>query len=198
MKTIEVKLYSFYELSETAQQYAINKKRDSGMFDDYIYDDAYRTVKIFHSIFGTKEGLDSWLGFRTGNIEDNILELSGLRLRTYIINNFWSALYKGKYYSTGKYVRNKHVHRYSKVFFENCCVLTGVCYDNSLLGPIYEFIESKTVNNNITFEDLLTDCLQALKKDIETEVYYINSDKGIREYLNDGDEEYTEDGKLFQ
>lgn len=94
-RTIRVKVYKFNELSNEAKQKAINEARRN-VDTSFIYDDAHETVKAFHNVFGTKEGGRSWLDANTGHIDDNIMNLKGLRLRTYVINNFWSELYKGK------------------------------------------------------------------------------------------------------
>jgi hypothetical protein len=151
-RTIRTKVYKFSELSKTAQQTAIDSYRNSGMIDtSYIWDDAHGTVKKFHEIFGTEEGHRSWLDVDFSGIDDNVLELKGIRLRTYIINNYWQYLFKGKYFSLWSKTEKSYKHypngypvlkyRHSKVLFDNNCTLTGVCYDMDLLQPMYEFLD---------------------------------------------------------
>lgn len=211
MKTIRTKVYSFSELNEAAQQKAINNYRNNGIDTDYIYDDAHNTVKQFNNLFGTKESGRSWLDINTGHIDDNILNLKGLRLRTYIINNFGHKLYKGKYFSLWSKTEKSYKYykegfpvlksRYSKVLFDNCCVLTGVCYDNSILQPVYDFIENykgkADYYSYMDFETLMNDCIAELGKDIESEIDGINEDAHIAELLQNNDQEYTKDGKEF-
>jgi len=210
MRTITTNIYKFNELSETAKQNAINNYRanDSSSFD-YIYDDAYNTVKAFHDHFGTKEGINSWLGVRTSHLDDSLMELTGNRLRTYILNNFYNALYKPAYLgsidkelkkhrmvkSFKNYKNEPYSFVYSNINLTNSCVLTGDCYDDSLLAPLYKFISNPEIHVN--FEMLLNDCFESLERDIEAEIEYRTSDISIEEYLIDNSIEFTEGGELI-
>jgi hypothetical protein len=211
MQTKRVKVYSFTELSEQAKQTAIQNHRQH-LDTSYIYEDAHGSVKAFHNIFNTKEGRDNWLDIRTGHIDDNILQISGTRLLSYLWNNYGKDLYKGKYYnvksnyplkhrrveSTTYKNGNTHNAYRSAVQLEHSCVLTGICYDDSLLNPIYKFLDEFTpADTTTTFEDLITDCFHNLKKDIETEEEYLNSDECITEELLEQDNEFLADGTLF-
>lgn len=221
MRTVETKVYTFDELSDVAKQNAINAYRDRGNDYQYIWDDAHESVKAFHNIFPTKEGRRSWLEIQF-ECDYDILELSGLRLRTYLINHYWTDLYKGKYignYHSDNEVVHKRIKskfypdgahpdmkKYSNFYYsaikrDDCCVLTGVCYDNDLLEPIYKFIdhykENKKVNDTTTFEDLLKDCFYSLEKSINNEIEANESDEGITEYIQANDLEFTEDGTIY-
>lgn len=215
-RTIRTKVYRFEELSKEAQQKAIDNYRNDGIETDHIYDEMHETVKAFNDLFGTEEGRNSWLDVRTGHIDDNICQLKGLRLRTYIINNFWSSLYKGRYYSVKGEITKRHPRikkewlphskkyfyaYYSAVQFTNDCPLTGVCYDHSILQPVYDLIERYKENQRyhdiLTFEELMTECFYKARKAIEDEEEYLNSDEAIRELLEGQDDEYTKDGKRF-
>ena len=224
MKTIEIKIYQFEELNKEAQETAINNYRNEGIDCYYIYDEAHNTVKKFNEIFGTKEGHRSWLDIRTENIDNNILELKGLRLRTYIINNFWNDIFSGKYirswyfkegetpkklcklirtsqykYRDGKETKTgvKQIYR-SKINFTNDCELTGACYDYSILKPIYNFLAWNDPKNDstTTFQDLMEECIYSLKKDLESEEEYINSDEAITETFEANNWYFEENGKM--
>lgn len=210
MKTIEITLYKFEELSKEAQQKAINNYRNEGHNDsEYYYNEAHETVKKFNNIFGTKEGRDSWLDVRTSHIDDNTINLKGLRLRTYIINNYWSQLYKDKifslfskteksytYYKEGYPVLKK---KYSKVLFNNSCVLTGVSYDHDILEAIYNLIDKydSKQHDNLDMETLFENCFYSLKKSLDNEDEYTNSDEYIFEELINSDHEFTENGEQY-
>jgi len=210
MKTIEISLYSFAELSPEAQQRAIDNYRNKGIDTSYNWDEAHESIKEFHELFGTKSGHRNWLDFSTSHIDDAILELKGLRLRTYLINNFGWKLWKGKYFSLWSKTEKSYKHykdgfpvlksRYSKVIEDNSCVLTGVCWDMDLLDTFYKFInnyrEFQSANYQ-TFEDLIGYAFSDLEKSLESSDEHSNSDKAIREELENQDTEYTEDGKLF-
>lgn len=219
MKTIikEVKVYQFDELTEEAKQNAINKYSERQNFD-YIYDEAYQTVKKANKLFNIEEGRNSWLYYSLSHIDDNIMNLKGLRLRTYILNNF--ELWKGKFYdSIGDNRIINHpcikVHRYdlskgarvsssnfyySRIQKENCCILTGMCYDDDFLKPIYDFVynfrEFPSANYQ-TFEDLIQYCFDSLKSSIESEIEYRESREAIEEEIQENCMEFTEDGNEF-
>lgn len=62
MKTIEIKLYKFNELSEEAKQKAIENYRSKGIDNQFMYDEAYATVKAFENVFqSNSRSRDSWL-----------------------------------------------------------------------------------------------------------------------------------------
>lgn len=50
----------------------------------------------------------------THKIDKDVLQLSGIRLMKYIINNYDRYLFKGKYFST-PYRNGNYKHRYSKI-----------------------------------------------------------------------------------
>ena len=205
MRTITKNLYSFSELSEQAKQTAIENFRnnDSEFLSEFLYQEAHESVKAFHNIFSTKEDLHSWLDVRTGHIDDVILELSGQRLATYIWNNYGHKLFKGKYYSLwSKTDRNYKHHkngypvlkkRRSKVMFEHSCVLTGVCWDNDLLKPIYDFLDKPT---DVSFESLLTDCFDSLRNSLESAAEAQTEDDYIIEEIEANEYEFDEKGNL--
>jgi hypothetical protein len=211
MKTIEVTIYKFEELNSAAQDRAINDYSSKGIDVDYIYDDSYKTVKEFNQLFNLNEGRNSWLYLNTGNIEDSILELTGLRLQKYIYNNFGYKLFKGKYFGSLKLnniiyhprIRSKQLSNgkvfnpyYSGIIKENCCVLTGVCYDNDILQPIYDFLKLRNFDNT-NFEDLLQNCYDSLKKSIDSEIEYSYSEESIKENIIANDYDFLSTGEKY-
>lgn len=208
MRTVRTKIYKFEELKKDAQQIAIDHYRNNYLNNDFIYDDAYNTVKEFNSVFNTEEGRNSWLDVYTDHINDEILELKGFRLQKYIWNNYKNQLFKGKYYSLWSkkdisYKYHKEGYpvlkvRYSKVLKQSSCVLTGMCYDDDMLQPIYDFLEKRDFSNcTITFYHLLNDCFDELRKSIENEIDYRNTDDAIIEEIKANDYEFTENGNIF-
>lgn len=208
MRTVRTKIYKFEELKKESQQVAIDHYRNNYLNNDFIYDDAYNTVKEFNSVFNTKESRNSWLDVYTDHINDEILELKGFRLQKYIWNNYKNQLFKGKYYSlwSKKDISYKYHKegspvlkvRYSKVLKQSSCVLTGMCYDDDMLQPIYDFLEKRDFSNcTITFYHLLNDCFDELRKSIENEIDYRNTDDAIIEEIKANDYEFTENGNIF-
>lgn len=115
MKTIRTKVYQFNELTEKAKEVAINWYRNSND-DGYLYsDEIIESVKAVCELFNLKTGRE-WSNIRTSHIDDNIMELKGIRLYKYIVNNYWNSLFKRKY--LGCIGDNRVIkHRMSKTNF---------------------------------------------------------------------------------
>jgi hypothetical protein len=198
MKTIEMKIFNFEELNMKAKERAILEYRDKEIDVTYIYEDAYASLKEFNKIFDLKEDSRDFLYLNTDRIEnDNILSLNGLRLQKFIYNNFANVLFKEKYIgSLNSNKKNNHPRIkskklsngefsnafYSKITKENFGILTGTCYDNDLLDPIYDFLKLRVFDKK-NFKELLQNCYDNLKKSIDTELDYIESDKNIEEKI---------------
>lgn len=193
MKNLE--LFTFNELSDNAKAKALNDFNYSEYNFDYIYDDANNTLKVFKDTFY--------------NNDSNINELEGLRLYKYIINNYYDILFKPKFIGSLKKdapvyhkqikitkYKNGNISNfyYSKVLKINSCVLTGVCYDDDILKPIYEFLKSPY---NINFNKLISYCIDNLEKSIQNEIDYNYTDESKAEYLNENDYYFTVDGKMI-
>jgi hypothetical protein len=214
-ETITREIFTFEELSEEAKQKAIENYRNEMPADtSYYWDEARESVKGFHSTFGSEEGRSSWLDIRTDGIEDNALELSGQRLRTYLLNNYEGAFFERKSRGHSKddhrseekprahrlvaAIRKDHKGKCYRVFrsnfiVESCCPFTGVCYDEDLLQPFKDFIKNP---DKRTFEDLLTEAVNSLRKSLENEDEYRNSDEAITEDIEANGHEFLEDGEL--
>jgi Fe-S cluster biosynthesis and repair protein YggX len=218
MRTIRTKIYNFSELSKEAQQNAFENYRNNYLTFDFIYSDAESTVKAFCDAFSVKSGSRSWLDCNTSNIDDNILNLTGLRLRKYILNNFGDTLYKRKYLKSGGNSKNlKPFHRMRKqneiksgpnkglfysIYYSNICKvaqncnLTGMCYDDDMMRPIYDFLELRTFSST-NFEDLLNECFNEMRNTLEKEKDYMETDEYITEEIEANEYEYTEEGNKF-
>lgn len=208
MKTIEIQILTFEELTPKAQQVAINDYRNNQTFD-FVWDNAHATVKEFlERVPMIKTGRNSWLDCNLNYIEDNVRQLTGLRLRTWFLNNF-SFLYKRKYlknfegHKTHKMIKNKEANRtgkkycsaYSNIQETKECNLTGVCYDMDFLDPIYKFIAAPDKSTN--FDEIINDCFDSLRKSIENEIEAMQEDEYIKEEIDANDYEFTADGKIY-
>jgi len=210
MRTIEVKLFSFDELSEEAKEKAINKFRDNEYnTTPWFIDDANNTFEKFADLFSIHwQNIDYCEPYRNEykiRLDDNVLTLTGQRLATYIWNNYKNDLFKRKYLKSfdghkkhkniiNQMGVNKYCSYYSPIKLDNSCVLTGVCYDESVLKPIYEFLNNP--KDNVDFETLLNDCIYSLCGDVADEYEYQFSDEAIIETIQANEYEFTEDGEL--
>lgn len=158
MRTIRTKVYEFNELSENAQQKAIDnyRNRNNSYNVQYLYDEITDSAKAVAELFNLKFGREC-TDIRTGHIDDNILALSGVRLYKYIVNNYYNNLFTPKYIKTIDRelkckqfickvydgVKGRFTQLFSKLTMVNDgCPLTGVCYDNDILEPVYEFLKN--------------------------------------------------------
>jgi hypothetical protein len=129
---------------------------------------------------------------QSNGYEDTI---TGLRLRTWLLNNVYELLYsRKKYWRKGQAYRGKH--RVSRItMVQTVCPFTGFCGDEDLMQPIRDFIAEPITG--IDMADLLGDCIYWWNKAVKAERDYYLSDEAIREDLEDlhTDILYTKEGK---
>jgi hypothetical protein len=191
MRTETISIYQFSELTEKAQRKALDEFE---AFMAHIYDEAEKTVNQFCSDFCVKTGSRSWLDYRCNKFDDPINELTGVRLRTWLINNYGRLFTERKCF--GEYKKRGEKWNYarrSKVIFQpTCCPLTGVIYDEVILQPLRDFIK-KPGNSNL--DDLFYDCFETLRNSIDSEIEYRNSDEAKIEDIEANGYEFYENGK---
>ena len=210
MKTIEINLYSFDELSDKAKEKALKEYIENEDFS-FIWEEAHEKVKAFCDKTIVKTYQDSWLEPNFNNIDDSILNLTGVRLMKYFINNF-VFLYKRKdlksfdghknhkmitnktVQSKGKSNGKKYCFATSNIQKETSCNLTGVCYDDDFLKPIYDFLQKPTKNK--TFEDIICECFYNLKKSIENEIEAKQTIEYFAELCEMNNYYFTEQGEM--
>jgi hypothetical protein len=208
----EFKSYSITELSDGAKDNAYKKwlNKDSFMHSAY---EAEAALKEFCKIFDIKMrswSYDSYSYNCDFRIDNNTLEyatelgLSGIRLATYIWNNYARYITKGKCYSlwskTEKNERNpslgKLKTRYSNVMTEmDNYPLTGVCYDYYILAPIIDCLTYKTFFNN--YEELIEQCLENLFDSCVADCKYYESIEFFVDEAQTNEFEYDEKGNAF-
>lgn len=208
MRTIRTKVYKFVELSEEAKEKAVSSYRSREHDYSFYYDEIISSVKKVVELFDLKTGRE-WTDLRTSHIDDTICELSGVRLYKYIINNYGKDLFKPLYIkSIDRPVKWKQfickVHKgnsgeytilYSKYKTDNSCPLTGVCYDNDILQPVYSFLSRP--EKSTTFESLISEVEYAIQKTFDNTEEWVNSDEFISEEIESNEYEFTKDGKQF-
>ena len=185
-------LFPVGELSESARDVAHSEWLDK--FHYYSGSDNEKTLEEFCRIFSVK--CRSWeydsctyhYRFTTEHDED-IENLSGQRLATYLWNNYRRSIYKGKYYS--KYPK----YRYSRIFLDNCCPLTGYYIDHDILAPIFEHMDRP--NPNTTFLSLIDHCLDSFFKACRDDYENSISKEGFVESAECNDLEFLATGKMF-
>lgn len=200
MKTVQIKIYQFSELSTEAKAKAINKWLEIGG-PEWIISDAHASFEKFAKIFGVKNwSIDYTSGSRSSwkiDEPENAEELSGQRLATYIWNNYRTDIFRGKYY--GKLVNSpaglRHVKRYSKCQISNDYVLTGACYDMDILDPMYSFLQRPTAGT--TYKELIDECIENLIKSVTDEWEASTTEEYYQEHAEANGYEFHEDGSMY-
>ena len=212
MRTIRTKVYQFSELSKQAKKVAIEKYRNSN--DQFHWSEENReSMEKFSDIWPIKVTNWSYGGRGEGvsfnfTETDEIENLTGQRLATYIWNNYRYSIYSKKWYNGKTPTKHNKYHatnpaapkfttwsRYSKITIEKYnCPLTGYCMDNELLDQVWKFLDKP---DNRNFKELLQDCFNDWIKACNADIDYQNSDEFISEELINNDQNFTIDGLVF-
>ena len=176
MKNEHIVTYTTYTIEDhpdpdQAYQWIRENWHDLGQ---YVLSEAVESLKVFfdHFSLSRTDYSISLLGDRgehiTGYVPDELENLSGNRLRTYLVNNFPEI--------------------------DKDCPFTGVCYDDFLLQPMRDHIKKPT---HIDYQELIEDCFYSLLKSIHSEGGYIYSDEGLHELCEANEYEFLESGEVY-
>lgn len=197
MQTLTIETYRFSELDKDVQLQVLDRMSESRSNQYYDIGDAIDSLNSFCDAFNVKvQNVYGSYRVITSNIEDNVLELEGLRLRTYIINNYHSYLYSPRY--------NGMNRRRSRMFLEPSCP-TGYCMDYALLEPIRQFItadgatwtKSRTLRCT-DFRDLLRESVDQFERCVNDDYEYQCSHEAILESCELDDMIFLADGTEFR
>lgn len=226
MRTVTPKpfnVYEFDELSDEAKQKAIKGQRDFEMEIENPWADEWRdTLHKIEELFDIEVDFDSynrhsisWRKWWNKDYGEEALALTGNRAISFLWNNYGRDIYKGKYYSCHDRWENGKCHYVSRrskcTLVSGDCPLTGVCYDNDALDPLWNFLEGKSPDEkpmviqhqfkyrfeNCTVKDIIEDCVDSLCDAWEREEEYRISDEGLIESIKSNDYEYYDDGTLY-
>lgn len=207
MKTIEVTLYKFNELSQHAQRTAIDKYREKNNNYSYAWDEEnLNSLRKFADIFDCSFPCRNYSNAIKYDGSGN--ELTGLRLRTFLINNYGETLFKRKYLGhinhhvkhrmaknkTAQRTNNQYAQIYSNTQIDKDFNLTGYCIDAELLTSLWNFIDKP---DNSTMQDLVDESLSNWEKAVEADHEYQDSDEYIAETLESNGYEFTADGIIY-
>lgn len=150
-------IYKFDELSGDAQKRAWGKHIESYSYP--WYSENQNVLNAFNKHFEVYSGT---------YFSDDIERLKGIRLATYIYNNYVKKLYEGVFIWNQMTGKSKH----SKCLFEISCPFTGYTMDMSILTPVLKFISSP--NNYQDIYEVFQECRDNLEYDIENDIddYY--------------------------
>lgn len=186
MKKVEVNLFSFEELSESAQLTVIERERytiQEDTMDCFGYD--YRaTLEKFSEIFGI-----TFLDWRVSDCGHSF----SFKFKNPIYDWNWDCLYanevSGKLllrYLNGVYIKKAYSkkNKYVQPFDPSAdCPLTGCCYDYDILQPIVDWY--KKPDYDISLYSLIEKCLENFFQAWEDEYEYCASDEFCRQELTE-------------
>lgn len=203
MRTVSKEIYEINELSEDAVDNAYYKWLET---HDYLFDmDNQKTLDEFLNIFPVRVTHWEYGGYTTPYIRwefsddvcyyadfEAVEELTGNRLRTWLLNNYvYKYLESPKVY-WGKGLKKK---RFSRVQNDNSCVLTGYYLDDEILRPLYDFIDKP--DDDSTLEDIMDRCLNQWVKVCQDDYEGVTSKEYFIEESIELGWEYYEDGSRY-
>lgn len=206
METRTYTVYKFDELPEDGKKAAIEKWRETTLHNgDFFWNREWmESIKQGLHNFGAE--LQDWsidfLGddrswWKISIDSETQEEITGMRLRTWLLNNHWDNFFKRKHY--GEYIYNKETEkgryqRYSRCqWIETSCPFTGYCGDEDFMDVFRDFIKKP---DNSTFKELLEDAVRRTVKAMQADCNYQISDEGITEIIQCNEYDFTEDGEL--
>ena len=188
-------IFPLAELSATARQAAYSEWLSN--FEYFWDSDNRNTLDAFESIFNIKVldwnyDTNSYSYRFTSYYSGGQEELRGIRLLKYLVNNYWHTLFRPKVY----HVRgNFKKQRKSRLFTDSNFVLTGVCTDDGILKPIYDFLKSP--DTNTTLYELMDKCLDNFFKSCRDDMEYQCSEESFEESCEINEYEFLENGKFY-
>ena len=178
MKTIEIKLYSFNELSKEAQQSAIKNEREK--MDSYNFEhEAMQSLKKFTEHFNSELNdwsIDFW---NTGHsyvkfsIPEHMEKISenDLKLSIEAMGEYSRKTLKGL----------------------GDCKFTGVCFDEDAADGARKAFFAGERDINEILQAGFDSWLKAVQNDVE----YQMSDEAIKETFEANDYDFTEEGEQY-
>ena len=198
MKKIGMNVYKYEELNDDIKDSLYRKYRDSFEYPWRI--EAENTLDKFCEIFGIHinymdidyNHVEFTVDYESYEHEEGIAQMSPIRLRTYIINNFFEDIHNKKYI-LNRYTNN--AHRYSNITYTRDCPLTGYCFDMDILDTIWDFIDNPMKYKYATYESILEECLSQYMKAYNYDYDdMISKDYFESEIIPSEDKYYTNDG----
>lgn len=168
MKTVEIKIYSFSELSPKSRETALSQFRDMNLHE-HLFSEYFDSIKFFCKCF--------------------YIDLKDI----YLDNQDWRATFpnldEDNEETVGEFL--------SSQLPKGDCPFTGVCYDETLLDPVRENL-TNTSTDSEDLRSVLSDSLYAICRAYQNEVSYLYSDEYLTEFIEANDYEFTEDGSIYR
>jgi hypothetical protein len=222
IETIERTIYTFSELSESQKDQAFDKWRESNDYpwhsenQESLYGFANRfNISIRDYSVGTCS--HSYVKIGKDHISDDVLELSGVRLATWLWNNHqavflqreyitsfamsvddynnkkrWNPYWSNSEKKSGKDGEYYWITKSKKITLQRPdCPFTGYHMDEALLQPLHDFMDKP---DSRTYAELLQDCVDNWVKDVVQDMEYSDSREAFDQVADEC--EFYEDGEM--
>lgn len=181
MKTIEVNLYSYKDLSDEAKQQVIKDIAQRESEDEnFTLSECMDSLKSIVNSVGAK--LSNWSVGPYSPSYACVDHQNGLEGGRKTIALFFRALIKHGY------ERPKH---FKDMQFPGICGFTGVCFDDDIAQDIWNELLSGS-----SFSSAVNVAADTIRKICEDDLSYRTSEEGILETLDQNEEIYLEDGSV--
>lgn len=213
MKTIEIQVFDFDELSDDAKETAIENYRNEIQHFDYSWNEE---IRLLFDEIGTYFDC-KWESFDIANndinvrysFREDIAEMSGIRALKWLENNFFPLVEKPKYreHLEGKRQQWPYKYRrygsgingfytaiYSTIFKQICCPFTGICFDDDFIQP---FIEFRKKPNDTTIKELFESGFYSVMQSANADYEYTFTDEAIIETIRCNSYQFTKNGKIW-
>lgn len=196
MRTESVNVFTFEELSDRAKESARDWWRE--LATEPAWADEWRTsLTAFCNATGI-EARDWDIGYPGTyiryefpyHITEDVMNLTGIRLRTWLINNWLPHFRKGKYLG---WVNGRAVHSKCQLTYDDC-PLTGYCGDMALIQPLLDFVAKP---DDRDLDSLITCCLYGWAHEYEADIEAQQADEYIDDCLIANEYEFTENGQRW-
>ena len=200
MRTIERKIYHYDELSEQAQQLAIESMRDriSDIRIESDSDDYRNTLEMIERIFRVNiydwsvDKYNSYFRFNFVGVDDDMENEPRLLLR-YLNTNVLPCIdNKKRYYSKTAKASRKSRILYNKSY-EYC--LTGRWCDDSVDNALNNINQS--VKKHFNAREFVNSILEGFFEQWRNDYEYSNSDECIEEDIEANNYEFYENGEPY-
>lgn len=205
MRTETISIYQFAELSEEAKETAREWWRNATLKNGFAWQEEWiESIKRGLKSFGADlynydidclNASQSLVAIK--NYNDNTEELKDLRLRTWLLNNYYHNFFERKPY--GSYTKNEKTGKWSYkrrsnvLYIETSCPFTGYCGDENFMDIFREFIKKP---DGRTLDELLQDATDATLRGLEQDCAHQLTDEYIDEVIQANGYEFNEDGTI--
>lgn len=187
MRQETINVCQFSELSDRAKERARDWYRSCMDCDDWNSTEWLASINAFADHYGFSIS-DYQIGAGQGchidcdfsRLEDDVRELSGVRLWKYLGNQCGTPQQDG--------------HEFILSAADGSCPFTGTYTDCPAFDTLREFVQRP---DNRQFDQLMQECMETVLAAIREEVEYRYSDEAIDESIESNEYKFTEDGEHY-